>query len=83
VRNFFFILILLTKCAFSNGPDWIKEPTKYCIQNEICVLGSGKSPERATAVDREELAKTLKVKIIGSTTFNSFSSRLKKSSLGC
>jgi len=78
VRNFFYILILLTKCAFSNGPDWIKEPIKYCSQNEICVLGSGKSLERATAVAREELAKTLKVKIIGSTTFNSYSRQIRE-----
>ncbi len=76
--NFFFLIIFLVSNAFSNPPDWIKEPVKFCPNNEICVLGSGKTLEKATITAREELAKVLKVKIIGSTIFNTYSRQIRE-----
>jgi hypothetical protein len=77
VRNFFFFIFLIPY-AYSNSPDWIKEPIKYCLNSEICVLGSGKTLEKATLTAREELAKVLKVKIIGNTIFNTYSRQIRE-----
>lgn len=76
--NFFFLILFLVNTAYSNPPDWIKEPIKSCLNNEICVLGSGKTLEKATITAREELAKVLKVKIIGNTIFNTYSRQIRE-----
>lgn len=78
MRNFFFLFFIFISYAYSNSPDWIKEPIKFCPSGEICALGSGKNLERAMAVAREELAKVLKVKIIGSTNFNTYSRQIRE-----
>lgn len=78
MRNLLFLIIFLVFDAYSNPPDWIKEPIKFCPNNEICVLGSGKTLEKATVTAREELAKVLKVKIIGSTIFNTYSRQIRE-----
>lgn len=78
MRNLLFLIIFLVSNAYSNPPDWIKEPIKFCPNNEICVLGSGKTLEKATVTAREELAKVLKVKIIGSTIFNTYSRQIRE-----
>ena len=78
MRNFFFLILFLVNTSYSNPPDWIKEPIKSCLNNEICVLGSGKTLEKATITAREELAKVLKVKIIGNTIFNTYSRQIRE-----
>ena len=81
MRNFISFFLLLVSNTYSQTPPWIKEPTKICPNSEICVLGSGKTLEKATSVAREELAKVLKVKIVGNTTFNSFSRQTRENEM--
>jgi len=78
VGNFLFIFIFYISFAYSNPPDWVREPIKFCPNTEICVLGSGETLEKATSMAREELAKVLKVKIIGNTKFSSYSQQIRE-----
>ncbi len=78
MRNFFIILFFISGYVYSDGPVWIKEPLKNCPSTEICVLGNGKKLEKALSVAREEMAKTLKVKIIGNTSIRTSSGQVRK-----
>lgn len=79
--NFTYFIIFFISIAYSNPPDWSREPVKFCPNFEICALGTGRTLEKATSVAREELAKVLKVKIIGNTNFNTYSRQIRDQEL--
>lgn len=66
----YFMNCFLINNAFSAmKPDWIENPTKYCKDSEICVVGFGESKELAETNARLNLLKYFSTEI--SSSFSS------------